>query len=124
MKHFFQSTYYFWIITKFVFAILAFISAIGILGTHHLTVTEKMANYVGIIYALLLILDMILSLNGNYSKFLKYTTGSISIMLGIIIFVLLINVKVISIPVTVIFVIWIILLGLFDLLIIKKKSNH
>lgn len=121
MKQFYQSTYYFWIVTKFIFAIAAFINAIGNLGINDLTETEKIANIVGIIYAILLVLDLILSLNGNYSKFLKYTIGSISILLGIIIFVILTKVNVISIPLTMVFVVWIILLGFFDLLVVKRK---
>lgn len=122
MKQFYQSTYYFWIVTKFIFAIAAFISAIGNLGINDLTETEKITNIVGTIYAILLVLDLILSLNGNYSKFLKYTIGSISILLGIIIFVILIKVNVISIPLTIVFVVWIILLGFFDLLVVKRKK--
>jgi len=122
MKQFYQGTYYFWVVTKFIFAIAAFISAVGNFGINDLTITEKTANYVGILYAILLIIDLILSLNGNYSKFLKYIVGTLSIILGIIIFTILIKVNVISIPVTVFFIIWIFLLGFFDLLIIRRKK--
>lgn len=103
MKQFYQSTYYFWIVTKFIFAIAALINAVTILGITDLTLTEKSANYTAVLYAVFLIFDLIFSLNGTYSKFLKYTTGTISIILGIIIFGIIIKFKVISVPITIVF---------------------
>ena len=123
MKAFYKSTYYFWIITKFIFAIAAFISAIGNIGMDDLTTNEKLANYVGIIYAICLIFDLMFSLNGFYYKPLKYFVGTVSVLLAIIIFIVLLKVNVISIPLTLFFVIWIFLLGIFDLLQTKRYKN-
>ena len=122
MKAFYKNTYYFWIITKFILAIAVFISAIGNLGIDDLTTSEKAANYLAVLYAILLSLDLIFSLNGNYYRIIKYFIGVISILFAIIIFIVLIKMNVISVPLTLLFSIWIFLLGLFDLLQIKKNK--
>lgn len=122
MRQFYQSTYYLWIITKAIFAIAVLISAIGNFGLSNLTGAEILANFLGVLYAILLSVDVINSLKGNHSKSLKYINGAISILLGVVIFILPFIANVISIPLTMLFTAWIILLGLFDLLIIKNKS--
>jgi hypothetical protein len=124
MRQFYQSTYYFWIVTKGIFAIAGFISAVNNLGISDLTGPEKLANFIGVVYAILLAIDVINSLRGNYSKSLKYMAGAISVLLGVAILILPFITNVISIPLTVLFAAWIILLGFFDLLIIKRKSSE
>lgn len=123
MKQFYQSTYYLWIVTKGIFAIAGFISAMSNLGISNLTGTEILANFIGIVYAILLAVDIMMSLRGNYSKSLKYTTGTISVLLGIGLIILSLLANVISIPVTLLFAAWVILLGFFDLMIIRRKEN-
>lgn len=124
MRQFYQSTYYLWIITKAIFAIAGFISAINTLGISNLTGPEKLVNFIGVVYAILLAIDVINSLSGNYPKYLKYINGTISVLLGIVILGLPFIANVISIPVTVFFAAWIILLGFFDLLVIKRKPSE
>ncbi len=124
MKPFYQSTYYLWIITKGIFSVAGFISAIDNLGILDLTTTEKLANFIGLAYAVLLAIDTVMSLTGNYLKPLKYANGTISVLLGIIIFVLPFFANVISVPITVLFSVWIILLGVFDLLVVKRSSEY
>jgi hypothetical protein len=123
MKQFFQSTYYFWLITKLIFAIAGFISVIELLSKNRIKPSEALLNYVAALYCILLVLDVIFSFIGNSYKFLKYIIGFISIALGLIIFVVMLNVRVISVPVTLLFILWVILLGLFDLLQIKRKLD-
>ena len=123
MKQFYQSSYYVWIITKFIFCLAALISAIQILRNNNLKLIETIANLVAIIYGILMITDSFLSLNGNYYKSLKYVIGSFSIILGLIIFIVLIKIQVISIQITLLFILWVTLLGGFDLLQIKRNKD-
>lgn len=122
MRQFYQSTYYLWIVTKGIFAFAVMISAISNLGISNLRGPEKMVNFIGLVYAILLVIDIIISLKGSYSKPLKYTIGVISVLMGIGLLILPFLANVISVPLTFIFAAWIILLGFFDLLIIKRRS--
>lgn len=124
MRQFYQSTYYLWVVTKGIFAIAGFISAVNNLGINDLTGPEKLANFIGVVYAILMAIDVINSLRGNYPKSLKYINGTISVLLGVVIFILPFITNVMSIPLTVFFAAWIILLGFFDLLVIKSKSSE
>ncbi len=122
MRQFYHSTYYLWIVTKGIFAFAVMISAISNLGISNLRGPEKLVNFIGLVYAILLVMDIIMSLKASYSRSLKYTTGAISVLLGVGLLILPFLVNVISVPLTFIFAAWVILLGFFDLLNIKRRS--
>ncbi|OJV52225.1 MAG: hypothetical protein BGO31_00720 [Bacteroidetes bacterium 43-16] len=124
MRKFYQSTYYFWIISKFLMAIAGFISSISILQeSNNLREEEKIANYLCLIYSILLVLDNVFSLQGKPNRAIKYITGTISVVIGLALFILMLYMKVISIPLTIAFVILVLLMGLFDLLQVNKRTE-
>jgi len=122
MKQFYQSTYYLWIVTKGLFAVAGFISALSNLGISNLTGPEMLSNFIALVYAVLLAVDIVMSLRRNYSKALKYTTGTISVLSSVVILILPFLTSVISVPITLLFATWLMLLGFFDLLVIRGKS--
>ena len=123
MRNFYAATYYFWAATRTLFIIAGFISIAGVLGSYKLRTEELLANLVAVLYFIIMIYNSFLDFSGNnHNKLLKYISGSISIIIGVIILILLFTVKVVSIPAAFIFIIWIVLLGLFDILLIKRKQ--
>lgn len=125
MKKFYQSTYYFWIVSKLLIAIGGIISSFGNLADfEYLRGEEKLANLTGVLYSILLIVDVIQTFNGKYSKPVKYTTGTISMIIGLALFLLMIYMSVISIPLTISFIAWIILMGIFDYLVVKRRVDE
>lgn len=122
MRKFYQSTYYFWIVSKLLIAVGGIISSFGNLADfEYLRGEEKLANFIGFLYSILLIADVVLAFNGKYYKSVKYTTGTISMIIGLVLAILMSYMNVISIPLTLAFIAWIILLGFFDYLIIKRR---
>lgn len=125
MRKFYQSTYYFWIVSKLLIAIGGIISSFGNLADfEYLRGEEKLANFIGVLYSILLIADVVMTFNGQYSKPVKYTTGTISMIIGLVLFLLMIYMSVISIPLTIAFIAWIILLGIFDYLVVKRRVDE
>jgi hypothetical protein len=122
MKSFYQSSYYFWIIIKVIIALAGFISFIDNISNYQLSATELIANLLTFVYAVFLVVDVIISLNGNCSKILKYTTGTLSLFIAVVFIGILATIGVISVTATVLVVTLFILVGLFDLLLVTKKK--
>lgn len=124
MRKFYQSTYYFWIITKFIFAIAAGTDGIRHLGNETIIDEERSISYFAIVFSILLLTDIILSLMGKYYNLLKYTLGLmfVSVALFIIMLLLLVNLTDTIFPT--ILMIWSLCSALFELMIIKRKKDR
>ncbi len=119
MKIFYKTTYYFWIVTKFIFGFGILIAAFPMFLLKNPTSVAKTGSYITLTYAILLIA----SLFSARSKLLKYFTGTLSVVMGLSLIYLAIKAKPVSLPFTLLLAAWLFLLGLFDLLQISKKTT-
>ncbi len=117
LKTFYQQTFYFWIVLKVFLGVGAFI----FLSSQIKGVSK--ANLIGLIYSLLLILDVIFVLTNTPNKAIKRFTGIFSLLFAIIIAVLLLTVGNdinLGVPMGTLTVLCLILVGLFDLLQVQR----
>jgi len=120
LKTFYQKTFYFWIILKVLLGIGAFI----ILNDQIKGFSK--ANFIGLIYSLLMILDVIFVVTNTSAKGIRRFTGFFSLFFAIIITVLLLTIGDdlnLGVPMGILVVICLILTGLFDLLQIHKNVD-
>lgn len=123
MKSFFSSSYYFWLITRILFIIATIISSFSNLG-ENLTPLELIANLIILLYSFAMCYNTFLDFSIKEPiKTLKYFTGGISILIGAAIFILTFSVQVINLILALLFIIWVVLLGIFDLLLIRRKQK-
>ena len=123
MKSFFLKSYYFWIITRIIFCVALFISLIAIFQEARLSSMELIVNLVAVVYWIILLLIIIRQLAGaQRMRIMSYAVGVISILIGIILLVLPFMTEVISLPAIVLFSIWMLALGVFDLLCIQRPD--
>lgn len=125
MKNMFTNSYWFWVISKLLLIVLLLVSTISMLGLERLKTDELLMNLLGLIVAILLIITLFNDFSST-SKFgiVKMIAGGLLFLLGIGLFVLLFtvsegsrsNLYFLGFP----FAIWMILIGIFDLLNIEK----
>ncbi|HUH25622.1 MAG TPA: hypothetical protein VLY87_03280 [Flavobacterium sp.] len=127
MKEFYLKSYWFWLLSKSILIIMLLLSTLNILGEGNLNTTEFSVNLLGLIEAFLLMAT--LSQDYFFLKkfyFLKTIAGGILILAGIALFIFLFTVSegsqsayyLLGYPLAV----WLILIGIFDLLRIKKAT--
>jgi len=113
------------VISKIILVILLLISTLSILGLGRLSTLEASVNLIGLIEAILLIFTIFHDFSSD-SKFnsLKIITGALVLLSGIALFIALLTVSegsqsdayIVGYP----FSIWMIAIGVFDLLRIVK----
>ncbi|GEM_PF-1068252 len=123
MRKFYQSTYYFWILTKLAFAIGGFIGTILELRKDHLVVAGKQFVFLGVTYTLLLLADVIFSLNGSYYRLIKYLSGISSLIIAVVLSGSMLVPGAVNIPFPAIFIIWFFLSAIFDLMVVKQRKH-
>lgn len=123
MKHFYHQTFLFWIITKFLFAIAgigSFFSVLRMLGS--LQTFNLLANLVVLIYALLLAYSAYADLRSQKPNvFLRIITGSISLILGVSIFGLMIMHHTQTSILALLLSFWLIFLGIYEWMLVERS---
>lgn len=123
MKSFFLKSYYFWIVTRIIFCVALFISLIAIFQEARLSSMELIVNLVAVVYWIILLLIIIQQLAGaQRMQIMSYVVGVISMLIGIVLLILPFITTVISLPAIVVFSLWMLALGVFDLLCIQKPD--
>jgi hypothetical protein len=129
MKTIFIQSYWFWVISKIILIILLLISTLSILGAGRLRAEEFALNLLGLIEAILLIITLFQDFSSNSNlNILKIITGILLTLFGIGLFIVLLTISkggqsdlyFLGFP----FAIWMILIGVFDLLRINKTSAN
>ena len=128
MKTFYKQTYWFWVISKIIFILLLLISCLSILSAGKLRTPEFAVNFAGLLEAILLGITLVHDFSKSNFKYLKIITGSVLIVFGIGLFLVLItaskgtlnDASFLGYP----FLIWMILIGIFDLLRIEKTTTN
>jgi hypothetical protein len=123
MKYFFFKTYYFWTITRVVFI------AAGLIDL--LTVFPRASNGLFLLidiatlcYIGLMIYNTIIELqNKTRQLFTKYIVGIISILIAVSIFFLVMTYSSAYVVLAVLFVAWLALLGVFDLVVMNRQEE-
>lgn len=127
MIDFFKKHYWFWVVSKIIFIIILSISAISILGFERLKTDEILINTLGIVEAVLLLITLAEDFSTTLKfKILKIITGIIMIIFGIGIIIILFTIPkgsqsefyILGYP----FGLWMILIGIFDILRIEKVT--
>lgn len=124
MRKFYQSTYYFWIITKCIFAIVAGTDGIRHLGNGTIIDEERSISCFAIVLSIFILADIVLSLNGKYYTPLKYMLGLMYVSVAIFIIILLFFVNLTDTIFPMILTIWSLYSALFDFMIIKRKKDR
>lgn len=124
MRKLYQSTYYFWILTKLAFAIGGFLITVSELGKDHLAVEDKKFIFLGTTYTLLLLSDVILSFNGKYYRLIKYLSGITSLIIAVVLSGSMLVPGTVNIPFPAIFFIWFFLSAIFDLMVVKQRKHR
>src|SRR5258708_3375077 len=115
MKNFFLQTYYFWMITRFAF-IAAVVIDLVILFPQALNGGEALLDFAALGYIGLMVYNTVIELQNKTRRPIpKYIVGSISILLAIVIFLLVISYSSANLLLALFFVPWITFLGIFDL---------
>lgn len=127
MKKIYQETYWFWIVSKLILMLLLLISTLSILSAGKLRTAELTVNFIGLLEAILLGITFAHDFTKTNLKYLKIVTGIVLILAGIALFIVLMTVSkgsrsdfyFLGYPLA----IWMILIGLFDVLRIKKLAK-
>ena len=128
MKSFFNTTYYFWVVWRAVLILLGMISLISIIAIGDLTNLEVLVNFSFFVYLILLCIIFIREVRkAEQNRVIKIIAGIYSILAGAGIITALSLVGSHKGPamgfVGVIFSIWLLLLGIFDLIIQQREIN-
>jgi hypothetical protein len=124
MKPFFLQTYFFWTITRFVF-ITAVLVDLVILFPKTLSGVEVLIDMATLCYIGLMIYNTIIELqNKTSSPITKYIIGTISILIGIVIFLVAMSYSSANVLLALFFVPWIALLGVFDLTVRNRQEEE
>lgn len=100
-----------------------FISLITIFQEARLSSMELIVNLVAVVYWIILLLIIIRQLAGaQRMQIMSYVVGVISMLIGIVLLILPFITTVISLPAIVVFSLWMLSLGVFDLLCIQKPD--
>lgn len=84
---------------------------------------ELIVNLVAVVYWIILLLIIIRQLAGaQRMQIMSYVVGVISMLIGIVLLILPFITTVISLPAIVVFSLWMLSLGVFDLLCIQKPD--
>ena len=84
---------------------------------------ELIVNLVAVVYWIILLLIIIRQLAGaQRMQIMSYVVGVISMLIGIVLLILPFITTVISLPAIVVFSLWMLYLGVFDLLCIQKPD--
>lgn len=124
MKPFFLQTYLFWIITRLLFITVIIFDAF--LEFSKATNALNVLIYVGVLgYIGLMIYNTVSEFqNKTTSPVPKYIVGTISILIGILFFLLLMSYGEFNLLLVLFLVAWIILLGAFDLTIMNRQEEE
>ncbi|TCC90225.1 hypothetical protein EZ428_13165 [Pedobacter frigiditerrae] len=123
MKHFFHRTYYFWLITRIIFIAGAILDS-GRMFDKGLDTLDVFINCSIIIYLVLMIYNTINEFrNALSSAVTKYIVGVLSLVLAVAIIVVVATHDSRLMVLATCFVIWIVLLGIFDLSILNRSDE-
>jgi hypothetical protein len=123
MKSFFLGTYNFWIVTRIIFCVALFVSLVGIFQEAQLNQLELIVNLIAVVYWIMLLLIILRQLSGaSRMRSISSVVGVISMLIGIVLLLLPFMIKAISLFAILLFSIWMLALGLFDLLGIQRPS--
>ena len=128
MRSFFNTTYYFWVVWRAVIVVLGMISLISIISIGHLTNLEVIVNFSFFVYLILLSIIFVKEVRkAEQNRFMKIIAGVYSLLAGIGIITVITIIGNDKSPamgfVGMLFSIWLLLLGVFDLLIQQRKID-
>ena len=127
VRHIFTQSYWFWVISKIILILILLTGTISILGLGKLRSEEIIINTFGLVEAILLLITLVADFSASLRfKGIKVLTGVVLIVFGLgLIITLLIIAKgsqsdfyMLGYP----FGFWMMLIGLFDLLNIKRTK--
>lgn len=125
MKKIFTNSYWLWVISKIILIVLLLVSTLSMFGLERLKTDELLICLLGLAEAVLLIITLFNDFSSTPKyQMVKMIAGGILVLLGIGLFVTLLTVSkgsrsdlyFLGFP----FSIWMILIGIFDLLRIEK----
>ncbi|TCC96951.1 hypothetical protein [Pedobacter hiemivivus] len=123
MKRFYHQTYYFWLITRIIFIAGALLDSGRMFGKG-LETLDVFINLSIIGYLGLMIYNTVNEFrNALVSTVTKYIVGVASLVLAFVIIVIVVTHDSRLISLAGPFVIWIVLLGIFDLLILNRSEE-
>lgn len=129
MKNFFKQTYWFWIVSKIIFALIILISTLSVISTERLKPIELAVNLSCLALAILLIITFFNDFSTSTSAgFLKTISGILMILFGLALITILITISkgsqsdfyFLGYP----FALWIGLIGIFEISKVKRKNNE
>ncbi|MBI1267243.1 MAG: hypothetical protein GC193_07425 [Cryomorphaceae bacterium] len=128
MKKFYTQSFWFWVTSKIIFVCLMLISILSILGESkgRLGGAELGINFLAFVEALLLIITVIQDFTSKLNV-IKVVSGVLMMLFGIALFGVLLTVSsggqsaiyMLGYP----FSLWMILIGMFDLLRVKRADQ-
>lgn len=123
MERFFYQTYYFWLITRIIFIAGALLDSSRIFGKG-LEAVDVLINLSIVGYLILMIYNTVNEFrNALVNRVTKYIVGVLSLVLAIVIIVVLGTQDSRLIGLAGPFVIWIALLGIFDLTVLNRSKE-
>lgn len=125
MSSFFIKHYWFWVVSKIILTIILLISTITIIVFERLKTDEKLFNSLVLIEAILLLVTSVVDFTSTLKfRILKIITGIILVIFGVGLIIILLSISKISQSDLYVlgypFGLWLILIGIFDILRIKK----
>jgi hypothetical protein len=125
IKVFYSKTHYFWVVTKIVLLVSAgLFFYFGNFEIKRFEPKEWCTFIIFIIYGILMSINLLLELtNTSPFKWSKYLTGIISLVSGIFLILILLKVDHQYFWTIMTFAIWVVVMGIFDLLKIQKNFN-
>jgi branched-subunit amino acid transport protein AzlD len=124
MKCFFHQTYYFWLITRVIFIVGAVLDS-GKLFSKGLDALDMLINVAIIGYLCLMTYNTVNEYRNSFGNSItKYIAGTLSIILGAVIVGIVLTRDSAIIALAAPFAIWIVLLGIFDLLVLNRSEER
>jgi phosphoglycerol transferase MdoB-like AlkP superfamily enzyme len=124
MKSFFLQTYFFWVFTRIIF-IAGVIIDLFIVFPRALNGVDMLIDFATLGYIGLMIYNTVIELqNKTRYRAAKYIVGIISILIAVLILIVAMLYDDGYLFLALIFVTWVALLGIFDLLIMNRREEE
>jgi hypothetical protein len=128
MRSFFNTTYYFWVVWRAILIVLGMISLISIISIGDLKNIEVIVNFSFFIYLILLSIIFVKEVQkAEQNRVIKIVAGIYSILFAIGLFTTIAMIGNNKSPalgfVGMLFSIWSLLLGFFDIIIQQRKAD-